>query len=389
MAVKPKAPLHNVIMDVNENIMFENSPEKIPYIINSCRDELPKFLFDVLFKLFFIPIIFVNVIDKLSIVAIIIMVALWIVYLIPTFLMVKIPFEKLREYKNIYYIVTDKAIYIQFGLKQIYYRIYPNDRIGTKVFYRQNRIDSMFNVGTLGFSVDDYYEERFVSVKDYESLYNVLKEVTNSRKEELLKRQEEREAKKREYEEMQKLRIQEEHFIQQREEEEERRRNERYVHEIQAQIDREQEEHEKILREHEAERQRMNEIKFDDFEENNENLSFTDFRKTKIQNMRSENGLNENSNDSNKPEESDDFDSYDLYGGAEIEVRPPSEKTIRNYNNRYATPSLAAHRKRANGTKRTFKNQNTNVNASDEKLKKANTSLDINKLWSSEESEEE
>ena len=215
MAKEKKAPLYNVIMDETENVRFSGQPEKIPYIINSCKEGLPKFCLDVLFKLIFIPVLFFNIADKMPTNALIIAIIIWLCYLYPTLAILKIPFEKAKEYKNIYYIVTDKAIYIQFGIKQIYYRIYPNDRIGTRVFYRQNRIDSIFNVGTLGFSVDDYYEERFISIKDYESLYNVLRDVTNSKKEELQRLQEEREARKREFDEQAKLVAQEALFLQQ------------------------------------------------------------------------------------------------------------------------------------------------------------------------------
>ncbi len=371
MAKSSQAPLYNVIMSAEEHEVFSGRPEKIPYIINSCKENLPKFCLDMLFKGIFVPVLFFNVAGTMPVGAFVVAIIVWLLYLCPTLAMLKIPFEKAKEYKNIFYIVTDKAIYIQFGTKQIYYRIYPNDRIGTRVFYRQNRIDNIFNVGTLGFSVDDYYEERFVSVKNYEWLYNVLKQVTNSRREELQRIQEEREAKKREFEEQAKLVAQEALFLQQQEEEEERKRRERYEREMQEHFERERAEHERYMKEREErakareeERRRREEEADGDDEER-----FSQFRE------RNKRRRDEEPEHINRPE---DIDSYDMYG-AEIEDRPPSEKTIANYRSKYAAPSLEAHRQRAASRqgRRSIKNR-TEDSAS---TAQANNALDMNKLW--------
>ncbi len=384
-----RVPLYNVIGDEDENIFFEGRPNKTAFIINSCKEDFPKFFADVFFKVFLCPFLFTRIAPQLPLYTNIVLMVLWVLYLIPTIKMLRIPFLKMAEYKNTYYIVTNKAIYIQFGIDQIYYRIYPNDRIGTRVFYRQNKIDNIFGVGTLGFSVDDYYEERLISVEDYESLYNVLKEVTNSRLEELEKIQAEREAKKREFEEQAKLIAQEQLFLQQQEEEEEKKRRERYERETQEYFRREQEAHERLMREREerhareVERRNMmlNEDEDDDDDEEDEkNQRFNELRKRRLAAEEAEAEREEN-------DENEDLDSFDM-DGVETEERKPSSKTVESYNNRYSSNPSLSRRKSASRKfeKKTIKNNAQNDERQNNKI---NNSFDMNRLWSDSNEDEE
>ena len=381
-----RVPLYNVISGEDENIFFEGKPNKTAYVLNSCKEGFPKFLADIFFKLVLCPFLFLNVANTLPLITQIVIVVLWVLYLIPTFKMLQTPFQKIAEYKNTYYIVTNKAIYIQFGINQIYYRIYPNDRIGTRVFYRQNRIDNIFGVGTLGFSVDDYYEERLVSVEDYESLYNVLKEVTNSKREELERIQAEREAKKREFEEQAKLIAQEQLFIQQQEEEEEKKRRERYERETREYFEREQASHERLLREREErqarelERRRMMLEEDDDDDEDDDedrNERFNELRqRRRMAEMQQEEEKEEEEENNN---DTDTLDSFDM-DGVETEERKPSEKVVENYRNRYSSNSSLTRRKSAS---RRFEKKSIKNSSNEERQNnKINNSLDLNRLWS-------
>ena len=382
-----KVPLYNVINGEDENIYFEGRPNKTAFVINSCREDFPKFAADVFFKLILCPLVFERVMYTLPTTTNIFLMVVWFLYLIPTLKMLRIPLLKMAEYKNTYYIVTNKAIYIQFGIDQIYYRIYPNDRIGTRVFYRQNRIDNIFGVGTLGFSVDDYYEERLVSVEDYESLYNVLKDVTNSKRDELERIQAEREAKKREFEEQAKLIAQEQLFLQQQEEEEEKKRRERYERETREYLEREQSNHERLLREREErqarelERRRMM-MEDDDDNDEDDDISrierFNELRqKRRMAEMQERNEEKEN--------EEENVESFDM-DGVETEERPPSDKVVESYKNRYTSNSSLSRRKSASRKfeKRSIKNSNE-----ERQSNKINNSLDLNRLWSDSNNEDE
>ena len=367
-----REPIYNVIQNPEEESeFFSGKPNKMAYLMNSCKEYFPRFCFDVVFKILFIPFVYFKICNEFTPIANLIIIILWALYLIPTFALLRIPFQKLKEYKHTFYLVTNKAIYIQFGIDQLYYRVYPNERIGTHVFYRPSKIDNLFGVGTLGFSVDDYYEERINSIEDYESLYNVLKEITNSRKEELIKLQEEREAKKREFEEQAKLIAQEEMFRLQAEEEEEKKRRERYEREMQEHFERERLEHDRYIREREEKKRLEQENRARRIEEEDENPDkFSDFRNK----QRKINEENESEDDGD-----DEFtDAYDMFGGTEIEERPPSEKTINSYRSRM-TPSLKAHR-RPSGKRQSVKSIKSDPNTPVEETG-TNNSLDMNKLW--------
>ena len=67
-----------------------------------------------------------------------------------------------------------------------------------------------------------------------------------------------------------------------------------------------------------------------------------------------------------------------MFGGTEIEERPPSEKKINSYRSRM-TPSLKAHR-RPSGKRQTVKSIKSDPNAPVEETG-TNNSLDMNKLW--------
>ena len=344
MSKKNNQPLFNIIED-NENIFFSGKPELIPYVINNVSDDIPAFIIEFLFGIIAVPLLAFFAFSSIPKALFALLVILWILSLIPMFGFLSSVFQAIKEHKNVFYIVSDKAIYIQFGTKTIYYRTYPNDRIGTKVFYRQNFIDDMFGVGTLGFSVDNYYEERIISVKDYESLYNVLKEVTNSRREELQKIQEERERQKKEFEEQAKFLKQEELFLKHQEEEEERNRREKYEREMQERFERERLEHERFMKEREERRRRHE--------------------------LASQFAVQEPDKDDDDDDEVEIsgsfFDVYD--SGTEIEEKPPSDKTVSNYRrNRFVSNS-----KRPAGRK------NVGKTIQPEEKRKS----DISSLWAS------
>ena len=370
MANKRKYSLYSVLGD-DENIYFEGKPNKVAYVFNACKDDIPKFIFDVLFKMIIIPLFFMLSADNFELGAKAIIIVLWFLYLLPTLNMLKIPILKMKEYKNTYYIITDKSIYIQFGVNQIYYRTYPKERIGTKVFYRKNKADDMFGVGTLGFSVDDYYEERIMSVKDYESLYSVLKDITNSRKEEMIREYEERQAKKREFEEQARLLAQEELFLQQQEEEEEKRRHEKYEREMQQHFEKERESHERYMKEREERLRMERELRNhyndddDDDDDDEDEESFDRFRRREqIKKLRRQEEIDE-----------ENFETYDMYG-FDAEERPPSEKTIENYRRRN-TASSAMHQRTSR------RNERKSIKFEPDKPAEVKKSkFDMNRLWS-------
>ena len=365
MSKKDNVLLKNIV-DGEENTFFEGRPNKTAYVLNACKDDFPKFVLDVFFKCVLIPLLFIQLVPTLPTNIIVVGVIIWTLYLLPTLAMLKTPFVKAKECKNTYYIVTDKAIYIQFGIDQIYYRKYPNDRIGTRVFYRANKIDNMFGVGTLGFSVDDYYEERITSVADYESLFNVLKDVTNSRKEEQIRRQEERQEQKRKFEEQAKLLAQEKLFLEQQEAEEERKRHERYEREMEEHFRRERERHEEHVRQIEEQKRRERERRRQEQELEDEVEELSNFRNKQ--------------QEENFPSDEDATDAYDMYG-VETEDRPPSKERVEEYNSRYAKPSLKSHgRNSIKRGKKSIKMEKPDPNAPAQE-EKTPSSINMNKLW--------
>jgi hypothetical protein len=186
MSKKKKIALESVLQS-DENIYWEGHPEKLPYILYELKDYWSELILRLVFDLVLLPILFINTTYNFNVLSKIILLFLWLWHLTPIIKIMSKPLEKLLEWKNTFYIITDKNIYMQFGKEQVYYRVYPSNRIGTKVFYRKNKIDSTLFTGTIGFSVDDYYEERFMSIKDYDDVYKVLRSFTNLRKEELKK----------------------------------------------------------------------------------------------------------------------------------------------------------------------------------------------------------
>lgn len=380
---KKKAPLYNVIGE-DENVYFEGKPQKLAYIINSCKSDFPKFLFDVLFKVVFIPILLFTCLDNLNKTTTAVFIVFWILYLIPTVLMLRIPILKALEQKNTYYIITDKAVYIQFGVGQIFYRTYPKERIGTKVFYRQNYVDSFFGVGTLGFSVDDYYEERIMSIKNYEGLFTILKDITNSRKEEMIREFEERQAKKKEFEEQARLLAQEELFLQKHEEEEEKKRRERYEREMRESFERERAESERYIREHEErireERRRATrfmESQANDEADDDDDEKFDRFRRRRRPTLpkneirRKVREIDDDDDELEDEEKNEkDLESFDM-GDFDTTDRPPSEKVVESYRSRQKV------RNAGKKTERKTIKFDTSPNANKEKNK-----FDMNRLWS-------
>ena len=228
-------PVKNVLGE-DENIYFEGKPNKIAFIVNECNGHIKKIILEILLNFIIMPVLFFAAQETLTLPAKVLIAALWFVNIIFCLEDFGEPFKKARDWENVYYIITDQSIYMQFGYKKIYYREYPKERIGTKVFYRRNKIDDLFGVGTLGFSVDDYYEERLYSIKDYEDVYTVLKDITNEKREEQLKEEEIESMRKQLLEKQAKILAQEEEFI--REAEEKQRENaEKYANEIDEDIE--------------------------------------------------------------------------------------------------------------------------------------------------------
>lgn len=184
MAKQKKVALQSVL-GPDENIYWQGKPEKIAFALSELKDDIIELTLRILFDLILIPILFINTNAKFGPITFLFLVVLYLFHLKPILDILSRPATKLLEWKNTYYIITDKNIYIQFGINHIYYRAYPVDRIGTKVFYRKNKIDITLLVGTIGFSVDDYYEERFISIKDYEDVYKVLRSFASAKKEQL------------------------------------------------------------------------------------------------------------------------------------------------------------------------------------------------------------
>lgn len=182
MAKKKKVALERVLQP-DENIYWQGKPEKMAYILCEFKDELPEVILRSIFDLILLPNLFFNSTIQFQPTLQFLLILLWVWHLKPLAEKCLIPWQKSLEWKNTYYIITDKNIYIQFGTNQIYYRAYPSDRVGTKVFYRKNKIDSTLFVGTIGFSVDDYYEERIMSIKDYEDVFKILKGFAAQKKE--------------------------------------------------------------------------------------------------------------------------------------------------------------------------------------------------------------
>ena len=214
---KTTAPLESVIRR-NENIYWQGHPEKLPFMYNNIIDYLPDIVLSLIFNVVLCPILIFKY-HPFNIVVSFIIIILWIIQIFKLLQLLSIPLHRKKEWKNIYYIITDKHFYIQFGQNdQIFYRMYPIDRLGTKVFYRKNTIDNIFGVGTIGVSVDDYYEERLISINDFEDVYKIFKGYTDVRKvaenekkkEEARKEAEEIEREKKEQEELEKRRKEEE-----------------------------------------------------------------------------------------------------------------------------------------------------------------------------------
>jgi hypothetical protein len=178
---KKVEPLEKVIRK-NEDKYWEGKPEKLPFIFYDIKDNLLEFCLRGLFDIILLPYLILRF-ANFNIFITIILGVLWCFHAFGFLKLLYHPISRAKEWKDIYYIITDKHFYIQFGgNNDIYYRMYPIDRIGTKVFYRKNPIDSIFSVGTIGVSVDDYYEERVISVKDFENVYRVFKSFTDVRK---------------------------------------------------------------------------------------------------------------------------------------------------------------------------------------------------------------
>lgn len=184
MAKQKKIALQSVLAP-DENIYWQGKPEKLAFILSELKDDMVELLLRIIFDLILIPILFINSETNFGPITFLILVILYILHLKPIINILAKPTIKMLEWKNTYYMITDKNIYIQFGTNHIYYRAYPSDRIGTKVFYRKNKIDTTLLVGTIGFSVDDYYEERFTSIKDYEDVYKILRSFASAKKEQL------------------------------------------------------------------------------------------------------------------------------------------------------------------------------------------------------------
>ena len=205
---KKTVPLESVIRK-NEDKYWEGKPEKMAFIFNDFKD----YAFELFLRGFFDVILLPFLIIKYANFNVIITIVLGVLWCFHAFGFVKLlgrPINRAKEWKDIYYIITDKHFYIQFGGgNDIYYRMYPIDRIGTKVFYRKNPIDSLFSVGTIGISVDDYYEERVISVKDFENVYRIFKGFTDVRKIEERQKAEERAMLEAEEERLQKEKEQE------------------------------------------------------------------------------------------------------------------------------------------------------------------------------------
>lgn len=182
MARKKKIPLESVLRP-DENIYWQGKPEKLAFILSSLKNDAGELTLRVVFDLILIPVLFLNTTAELNPSIQIFLILLWLFHLRPILEILSKPALKTVEWKNTYYIITDQNIYIQFGVNNTYYRAYPVDRIGTKVFYRKNSIDSTLLVGTIGFSVDDYYEERLTSIKNYEDAFKTLKSFAAAKKE--------------------------------------------------------------------------------------------------------------------------------------------------------------------------------------------------------------
>lgn len=182
MARKKKIPLESVLRP-DENIYWQGKPEKLAFILSSLKNDAGELALRVVFDLILIPVLFLNTTAQLNPSIQVFLILLWLFHLKPILEILSKPALKTVEWKNTYYIITDQNIYIQFGVNNTYYRAYPIDRVGTKVFYRKNSIDSTLLVGTIGFSVDDYYEERLTSIKNYEDAFKTLKSFAAAKKE--------------------------------------------------------------------------------------------------------------------------------------------------------------------------------------------------------------
>lgn len=184
MAKKEKIAIKGILRP-DENIYWEGRPEKTAFILSDLKDDFPELTLRIIFDLILIPVLYLNTTANFNILLKMILILLWVLHLKPIIEILSKPSLKALEWKNTYYIITDKNIYIQFGTNQVYYRAYSTDRIGTKVFYRKNKIDTTLLVGTIGFSVDDYYEERLMSIKNYEDVFKILKSFASYKKEQM------------------------------------------------------------------------------------------------------------------------------------------------------------------------------------------------------------
>lgn len=216
MARKKKIPLESVLSP-DESIYWQGKPERLAFVLSSLKNDASELVLRVLFDLVVIPLLFLNTTVQLNTVTQLILIMLWLFHLKPILEILSKPALKSMEWKNTYYIITDKNIYIQFGVNNTYYRAYPVDRVGTKVFYRKNSIDSTLLVGTIGFSVDDYYEERLASIKNYEDAFKTLKSFAAAKKELLQVQREEEQLRQNELLRQQILQQEQEEMENQRE----------------------------------------------------------------------------------------------------------------------------------------------------------------------------
>src|SRR5574344_1312951 len=120
MAKRKKIALESVLKP-DENIYWEGKSERLPYLLSEIKDDIPELVLRIIFDLILIPVLFLNTTSEFGVITKIVLIMLWLWHLKPILLILSKPGLKSLEWKNTFYNITDKNIYMQFGTNQVYY----------------------------------------------------------------------------------------------------------------------------------------------------------------------------------------------------------------------------------------------------------------------------
>lgn len=174
-----KEELKSLIND-NENIFWEGKPNKKCFIFESIFN--PLMLLAIVWGLFDFGILGTTIFSYQESNFLLFIIPFLLIHLMPVWMYLGGVIFSVKKYKNTYYIVTDKSIYISSGIFVKSFNTKPFAEM-SHINLHRGIFDQIFNVGDIICTTDQHDNNgktvtiNITSTSDYTKVYNIIKKL--------------------------------------------------------------------------------------------------------------------------------------------------------------------------------------------------------------------